>query len=460
MRATTIDSSKLDAQYNADIERAIAESRRSSQRNRVDDRLQEIQQERSQIGNLSRGVAQHDAYREANLSPRSMATGRSEQSTFGVFANLNDTQLSLMNELVEINGQDCYDSLTAGIGKLKQDEFLVLPLGLTIRDVEPATVGKRAAHAHLSPSDWADIYALNKAVAPAGSDAMTFGLLRLEAVKCGWLKDMREVRMDTPPADAMLILANDMGSLREKAADIKTASFLMPLIAEHTFRTMGHHFITTDQANYVQRYSDTFRACLMPHLANLLPPAVMFHNALHWVGPGRARSVLEAQLDSPSIPDALRIRANAAPAGTAILTTTAAIIDAMAGVGLDAAFETHGNFGLPTIRQQTDRVKQSPCKYHKAYFAYGIAKATQPEVDQLDRAKQLAEKFAPYAQAFIDTYMRDAALGKARAIKKHAENNPIQMRRASTLFRMIARAPVTSVEDLIKARLTAITEDM
>lgn len=406
-------------------------------------------------------MAASDQSRSSDDRASRLASRQSGGSFDGLLANMSDAQQQLISELVEINGQDSYDSLTAGIGKLKQDEFLVLPHGFQISDVRPEDVGKPIAHRRIPISDWADIYALNKAVAPPGADAMIFGLLRLEAVKCGWLSSryLKEVRSDSPPADSLVQLADDMRTLRDKAADIKTASFILPMAAEHTFRTMGHHFITTDSSNYVQRYTDTFRACLYPQIAGMLPPPVLYHTALHWVGPGRVRSVIEAQADTQAVPDAIKIRMNAAPAGTAILTTTAAIIDAMAAVNLDQAFERYGNFGLQAIRDVTARVKASPCKYHKAYFAYGIARASNDELNQLDWGKKAAEQFAPYAQAFIDTYMKDAALGKARAIKKHADNNPIQYRRSMTLFRAIMRAKVTSVEDLIRTQLSAVRAD-
>lgn len=470
-RSSDFDPSKSAEPLDADMQRAIEESKRSprsSKSSAVSDTDAELQRaiaasretaERESVRGRPGNMEEIIQGRPTTRGTGSMASGRTSGSFDGLLANMTEAQRSLLDELVEINGQDSYDSLTAGIGKLKKDEFLVLPEGFAIPNVRPVDVGKPIAHSSISLTEWADIYALNKAMAPAGSDAMTFGLLRLEAVKCGWVKDLREVRFGTPPNDAMLILTNDMATLRERASDIKTASFIIPFAAEHTFRTMGHHFISSDQANYVRRYSDTLRACLYPQVANLLPPAVLYHTALHWIGPGRVRDVLMAQLETQSIPDAIRIRANAAPAGTAILTTTAAIIDAMATVGLDAAFDKYGNFNLSHILAITARVKTSPCKYHKAYFAYGISKASNGELAELETGKRLAEKFAPYAQAFIDTYMREAALGRARAIKKHADNNPIQLRRAQTLFRSIVRERVTSVEDLIKTQLGAVSGD-
>lgn len=403
------------------------------------------------------GVEAAQQTRTPARSDASNGTGQSSRELGIILSDLTQDQGLLLQELIEINGQDSYDAVAAGVGKLRSDEYLVLPLGISSFNIPAEEVGKPAAHERLAYTDWGNIYSLNKAIAPPGVDPATFGLLRLEAVKAGWVKDMREVRYENAPVDGLTELITDMQTLREKTSLIKTASFLLPLVAEHTFRTMGHHFISSDQANYVQRYEDTFKSCLFPDISRLLPPAALYHTALHWVGPGRAREVLMAQLDTPQIPDALRIRANAAPAGTAILTTTNAILEAMATVNLDQAFETYGSFGLGDITAVTEAVKKDPVKYHKSYFAYNVAKPTAQEIGRLEAAKKKAERFAPYAQAFIDTYMREAALGKAKAIKKHADGNPIQLRRATTLFRAISRAKVTSVEDLIRAQLTVGT---
>lgn len=381
-------------------------------------------------------------------------------ANFALYADLNEEQQRLMVELEEINGQDSYDSLAAGIGKLKRDEYLVLPIGFVAPNVRAVDVGKPQAHVTMRANIWAQIYALNKAKAPMGADAATFALLRLEAVKAGWLDGQREITYSTPPVDSLRILATDLGTLRDRAQTIKTAAFLVPLVAEHTFRTMGHHFISTDAANYATRYSDTFKSCLMPEIANLLPPAVLYHSALHWVSPRRSREVLMAQLNEQQIPDALRIRSNAAPAGTAILTTTNAILDAMSAVGLDVLFAKYGSFDITGMREMTARIKANPCHFHKSYFAYREVALTVDESIRLEAMKREAEKFAPYAQAFIDVYMRDAALGRARALKKHADGNPIQMRRAAALFRQISRAKISSVEDLFKMNIAATTTDL
>jgi len=379
-----------------------------------------------------------------------------ERTNRELLGSLNEQETALIKELQEINGQDSYDALAAGIGRLRRDEYLVLPVGFSTKRIPAFAVGHPSAHQHLTLGDWANVYVLNKDSAPTGVDAPTFALLRMEAVKAGWYDGQREVRFALPPDDALRVLASDLTNLRDKAQLTKEAAFLVPLVAEHVFRTMGHHYITTDAATYTSRYADTFRSCLIPEIATLLPAPILYHAALHWVSPARSREVLTAQLATPHIPDAIRIRYNAAPAGTALLTTTEAILKAMSVVGLVRLFQQYGDMDLDVIVAQTLTVKEDPCKYHKSHFAYNVAAPSRDETIALDIAKTEAERFAPYAQAFINTFMRDAALGRARALKKHADGNPIQLARAANLFRRIARAPVDSVEDLFRANIGSV----
>lgn len=150
--------------------------------------------------------------------------------------NLTQAQNDLLAELEEINGQDSYDALTAGIGKLKRTEYLVLPLGFQAGNVPARLVGTPAGHAMMTVNDWAQVYVLNKAVTPDGVDAVLFGFLRMEAVKAGWYTDQREVVFNAPANDALRVMINDFGTVRDKLDRLKTAAFIVPLVAEQIGR--------------------------------------------------------------------------------------------------------------------------------------------------------------------------------------------------------------------------------
>ncbi|KAL9064891.1 MAG: hypothetical protein Q9161_008594 [Pseudevernia consocians] len=84
-----------------------------------------------------------------------------------------------------------------------------------------------------------------------------------------------------PPSDPIGEMTKNLKLIVDKVEKMRIAAFLIPLCAEHTFRTYGHHFISTDATNYTARYKATLKACLRSTIADILPPNVLFHTALH-----------------------------------------------------------------------------------------------------------------------------------------------------------------------------------
>jgi hypothetical protein len=363
-------------------------------------------------------------------------------------SSLTTAQRELLDFLDEVNGQDAYSNEDAALGKVNRREYLVLPTGFTAPRVAAKDVGDSTVFKKFTKLQLAQIYALNKAAAPDGTDAKRYAMLRMESVKMGWVSGQREIRRETPPAEAMNIFLTDIGEERDNLARYRTAAFLIPLVAEHTFRTMGHHYLTGEAASYEKRYQDTLRACLAVNVHGLLASGVQYHSLFHWVSPLRAREVLMSQLSTTRIPDALAIRANAAPAGTALVTTTAAVLSAMRAADLFTEFKTAGNFDFDIIESVTKKVKQAPTTYHKTFYAYGVVAPTVKQREDLDKAKAEAGRFAPVAQAFIDAMFQDSALNNAKALKKHANDNPVLMRRAQKFFRALSRKEARNISEL------------
>lgn len=228
----------------------------------------------------------------------------------------------------------------------------------------------------------------------------------------------------------------------------KKFAFLIPFLAENIFRTNGHHYLDSQAREYEDKYARLANACLAPLLPSYLPASLLYHAALHWVSPARVRSVLTARRDDGGIPDAIVVRENAAPAGTAIITTTAAVLDAMTGSGVKAQFAEHGGFNLAAIEHMADTIKAAPTKYHKAHFAYEVRGLNDDEKAAFERVVKEAIRFAPYAKGFTTAMFGDAALGRARVLDKYADNDPIAKRRTTALFRKIAKTAVNQIADL------------
>ncbi|KAL9064890.1 MAG: hypothetical protein Q9161_008593 [Pseudevernia consocians] len=148
----------------------------------------------------------------------------------------------------------------------------------------------------------------------------------------------------------------------------------------------------------------------------------------------RPRNILITKINGPLIPDALRIRASTAPTGTTIITTTQAVVQAMTGSGLADQFTHYKKFEFIKLTALTEKIKSDPVTYHKTYYAYGKAPLSNADQKKLEDGKVIDQRFAPYAQAFLETYLKAADLGKAQALKKHADADPISKNRATNHF--------------------------
>lgn len=381
---------------------------------------------------------------------------------FTGMVDMSDDQRKLLEELYLANGQDAYDAEAAAVGRLKQEEYLALPNDFHTPKVNPDRVGRASTRALFKAKDLCAIYFLNKQRAPPSENAVTYAMLRLEAVKMGWVDGQKEiVRVPfTKYKEAVTELATDLATVRTQLDKFRLAAFLIPLVCEHTFRTMGHHYITGLATEYQLRYKKTLKSCLAEEIMNLLQPATLFHHVLHWVSPERAYNVLHSQLTTRTLPDAMILRATAAPAGWAIVTTTAAVLQAMRSANIFEEIKTEFDADLDMITEASEIIKRNVRGWHKAYFAYGVAPPPLDALKAMEGAKDIAIAFAPFAQGFIDGTLKDAALGQAQALKKHAELNPVAKARAARFFRALARTQVTTVEDLFTSELKkSATED-
>jgi hypothetical protein len=366
-------------------------------------------------------------------------------------AYLSEDKRKLLQNLLDINGQDAYSVQTAALGALRTNEYLVLPEGMFIPKTGAKKVGGPSCFSKMSVATMAQVFALNKAVAPQDEDANRFAMLRLEAVKMGWYCGQHEVRRAPPMHGAIDTFLAALGTDTLNMQTAQHAAWLVPLVAENVFKTTGHHYLTTMSADYVEKYTRILRACLADDVPGYLRPASLYHAALHWVSPARAHEVLLAQVENDRMPEAIRIRAHSAPAGTAVITTTAAVLDAMAaGNVLSEVSEAMGvNTGV--ITEMSAMVKAEPAKYHKLPEAFGVARASEEERANLEAVKLLAIRIAPVVQGYIDALLRDGSLGLAKALRKHAEANPLLMRRSMTYFRAISRGTATNFKEVVRA---------
>lgn len=374
-------------------------------------------------------------------------------------SKLTAAQLEMFEYLEEVNGQDYYSATDAALGKLEKSKFLKLPTGFVPPKVAIADVGDASVIAPLSLIDQARIYAMNKKAFPDQALAVKGAILRVYMVGTGWLEEgsTYEVQYETPPADAVATFVADWDAIRDALPRAKKLAYLLPIVAEHVFRTMGHHYLTGQGAEYEKKYRKAFDACVESDLHTYLPPAELYHTAGHWVSLKRALAVSTDPEQALRLPNALVIRSTAAPAGSAIITTSVAILNALAGTGMKEAYLTAAKIDESKLITMAQRVKTSPGAYHTIPGAYGHRALSPEDRKELEDVKALASSMAPILQGFVDSLPRDCDLAMAKALAKHANLNPTLRKQAKTFFSSVARARVVDIRDLVATGNRTIT---
>lgn len=396
-------------------------------------------------------------------SSSSGETGGSLRLQVESATGLTKKQKELLKLLVEINGQDAYSVEAHTIGKLKREYWMRIPRGFPTGGFDASEVGSAKAQDRYTLEQLAGVFMLNyDAFSAKGHDeALKIALLRMEAAKMGWVTNQKEITVEDPPANAVANFVEHLAELEEHIEDARTLAFLMPMISEFIFRTRNHHYLSSQSAIFNEAYRRVMSACLIDGLHHFLPEEHLFYNAFHWVSPAVAYQVLTAQKDKQTIPDALTMRASAAPAGTAIIATTAAVIDAMDGSGIIDEMVKAKVFDPADILAMRDAIKENPTRYHKVFSAYGLSPIPADLKLAVDKIALKCQKFAPIAQGFIDGTMKNAALGSAMALVKHADQNPMTRKKAARFFSALSREKVGDVVDLLRTKLRnaeAVTE--
>ncbi|GAA0172042.1 hypothetical protein LIER_25948 [Lithospermum erythrorhizon] len=314
----------------------------------------------------------------------------------GAILQASDTIRKLIEDLSEINGQDGYSNKAQALGKLAVADYLVVPSDLEEFYVPVDEVGSRAAIRRANPLYVFSVYALNKEACTLTDNIakVKFALLRMEAIKWG---------------------------------------------CEHVFRTTGHHFLSGLTGGYVGKYEQLIRSCLVPEILNFCDPEILYHKAFHWIGPARVWSVLITILNTDRIPEAIRLRVNAAPAGSALITTTSSVLTAMRSLYLFDELASMRLCDLDSVIAMNDTIKADPPKYHKVTSAYNREPLNEADKAALAVAKQQAEIVSPICKAFVTVFLNRAPLGKQKVLDKPAANNPVLYNRAKRYFQVFNR---------------------
>jgi hypothetical protein len=394
----------------------------------------------------------------AGEAPTAGAAGDGNAGNAAVLANTTPATIvnsggytELFAYLEEINGQDAYDATEAALGKLTQEKYLKVPIGFVMPDIPISKVGTSEAFGMISMDDKAKIYALNKDSFTGEGPQIRGALLRMFLCAAGWLTPTQkyEVIQATPPTNWAEIMKADLEKIRNVSNEAKRLAILLPIVSEHVFRTMGHHYLTGQAAEFEAKYSRAFAACVEPVLSSYLPAEDLYHTVGHWVSLSRALAVVRDSTQATRLPNALIIRSTAPPAGTAIITTTIAVLAALEGTGLKKSYIEAAGVDEETLTKVAMMVTKNPDEYHTIPSAYNKPVLSDGLRKELTAAKAIAIQMAPIMQGFVDSLPRGCDLAAARALSKHADANPSMRMRAKRFFQETSRTKAGSISELL-----------
>lgn len=368
--------------------------------------------------------------------------------------DLTDDEAKFFTILAEMNGFDFYNADELAIGPIEKTFNLKLPNDLNLKKIicAPNKVGSGSIIRNLTRLECAKIYTLNKNACPSDQHKIAYGAIRLEMVKCGWYLNQKEVDLVPPPADSGAIFKADLKDIVPKAKIYQTIAFVQPLFAELVFRTTGHHYLSTGDANadYKRRYNKLYDASLIGQYKETLSSDYQFYNINHWVSPGRAYHVMRALQTSERLPEAVKVRIDSAPAGTALITTTAAALKVVSVFKIHTAIQLNMGVDVKSIFDMAATIKADPAKFHKTYRAYGRSPLNASDTKALETAMEAARIIAPITRAAIDVWAAKSELAKAVVFKKHVDSAPIIHQRALKFFRRVNRSSPDSFNDVFK----------
>lgn len=352
-------------------------------------------------------------------------------------------------EFLEImNGTDAYNSASVSMGKLEEKEFMLVPTGFVKSVFNAGLTGSTEGMRYLSSEEFAQVYALNKNQFGNDTRALKIALLRVLAVKMGWLTGDYEVREVEPMINAVEITNNDITEIKANFEKAKVLAVMIPFAAEFVFRTMGHHYLTGLGPEFTDKYQRFFNACVLRDLTSYLPAQDLFHTALHWVSLKEAYLVARSPAASNWLPNAVVIRVTSAPAGTALISTSVAIMNAMDGAGLKKPLVEASGIDVDLIETVNAAVLVNPGKYHTIPQAYKESPLGVEAERNFLKAKEEAIKLSPVLQGFLDALPNSSSLSKAKALEKHAANNPVLMKKAKVFFKEIGITKAGNMKEL------------
>jgi len=344
----------------------------------------------------------------------------------------DDQKARLASELHGLNGEEFYGSINASAGWLPQTEYLSIPeslaLNYTVSDIN--NVGSKTS---VDQESLISVAAYNYdklshldvenriKVSIIRSIIVSKGVFNVQG-KAFYVKHDEISFVSNIPTDEAFKAISDYfkndtkSDERRKLAEL---AVLAPAFATIQFMKTNHHYI--ENSDYRTAYDRHFKSCVKEELRNVLPYGLLFHTAIHWMGPAAMYYYTKTLEAKDAIPDGLKVKLRLAPAGCALITTSQAVLKAMSVLPFfKDMLEAHAK-RIGSVQAMSETILNDPMSYHLHAELYSMTKKRDSE--EFKEAYQAARELAPFTQSFLDVFARGSALSDARAIAKHADEN-------------------------------------
>jgi hypothetical protein len=399
---------------------------------------------------------------DGTLKAISNFTGAYKEGDFEIHAEKavpegfqTDAMIDHWNAIFEVNGRVFYDSERLALGSLSKSEYMLIPNNWNIDICPIENIGAGLASYQVKIPTMAAVYALAKKQAQnlkmTDDDQVRWALLRLEAFKAGWFDRQKYCMYVKAPDNSMQTMQTDMEKILPIIDSAYSLCSFVPFMTEYHFRSFGNAYNKSSATEFINKAQDlATSASIVEHLG-YMNPDILYGKALIWIGVRRPMLVLRNAVARLRVPNPFRIRAYSAPSGQAIISTSIAVIESLQSAGWWDGVRSAGHYDVGILLAVGEAIARNPWRYHMMYHVYGEEVLTIEDNRRLDMARKEAVRVAPILHAYAVTVMKDAPLGRIKALKQYADNNKPLFKKAQSLFQRVLREKSKNIMEVFAA---------
>lgn len=351
---------------------------------------------------------------------------------------------TIVDMMKDANGSLPYTDDMAAIGTIDKQLFFVYS--------KPEHIAKEwGVENHMSSQDQAELFMLNYlALLQANNRELesVFGAaLRVRMAREGFTSiqtNVRAIYMDeyerVKDLDTKIMEEfKPTEEMKNVVKFVNTYFFSIVGVVAHVFRVRGHHW----KPEYETLYEKTWLSTTIETHLTIPPWKMISRDFLHCFGIRALGDSFQRGITKGEMPYGLRLRADAAPAGTAPIRTTSAALKEMSQATWYAHFYKLFAEQIEAIHEYADQLKKQGTAAHVNAKLY----------DWNNRGTMIDDKMVigviPYVLGWIDTLEKEEPITGQKCLKKRgAGSASIRQTFASLLLNQMRKEK--SSDDIVK----------